>query len=308
MAILGNRSKVLITGLSGFTGKHLGVHLSGAGWSIAGLGGQRLEVETDHLEADLNDTEALTSWIREIQPSHVIHLAALTHVTQNDALSFYKVNVLGTESLLIALLNSGVPIKKIVIASSANIYGNSKSSPIAETAIPQPVNHYALSKLAMENLLGKWHEKFSILTVRPFNYTGASQSESFVFSKIVGAFSRKEKELRLGNLDVSRDLSDISVVVEAYSRLLDYDGQNDIFNVCSGRSVSLMDVIDIMEEIAGYRPTIVVDQAFVRSNEIKELYGSPEKLFSAVGKIKIPTLYETLSSIYDSKLKVDIQS
>ncbi|XCY72802.1 GDP-mannose 4,6-dehydratase [Pseudomonas sp. CBR-F] len=295
---------VLITGLSGFTGKHLAQSLTKAGWRVAGLGGERLACEFDHLDADLNDTARLSGWIKQVQPTHVIHLAALAHVTSSDALSYYRVNVLGTESLLNAIKEAEVVVEKIIIASSANIYGNAISSPISESSEPQPVNHYALSKLTMEALVRKWFSRMPILVVRPFNYTGPGQSESFVFSKIVGAFARGEKELRLGNLDVSRDLSDVGFVVEAYSRLLTSNQRGEFINICSGRSISLLSVIDEMEQIAGYRPTITVDPAFVREDEVKELYGSPAKLFDVVGEINVPSLHDTLLSMYQQKARV----
>lgn len=304
MALQSKDRIVLITGLSGFTGKHLAESLTQAGWRIAGLGGKRLACEFDHLDADLNDTERLSAWIKQVQPSHVIHLAALAHVTGSDALSFYRVNVLGTESLLNAIKEAEVIVEKVIIASSANIYGNAITSPISESNEPQPVNHYAQSKLTMETLVRKWFSRMPILVVRPFNYTGPGQSESFVFSKIVGAFARGEKELRLGNLDVSRDLSDVGFVVEAYSRLLTSDQCSQFINICSGRSISLLSVIDEMAQIAGYRPTIIVDPAFVREDEVKELYGSPAKLFDVVGEIDVPSLHDTLLSMYQQKVLV----
>ncbi|WP_060483745.1 GDP-mannose 4,6-dehydratase [Pseudomonas sp. NBRC 111123] len=294
---------VLITGLSGFTGAHLAHRLASDGWRIAGLGGRRLDCEVAHLEADLNDTARLTEWIREVEPTHVIHLAALAHVTGSDALSYYRVNVLGTESLLTALQDSGVALQKAIIASSANIYGNAPSSPIVESSEPRPMNHYALSKLAMEALVRKWFARFPILVTRPFNYTGPGQSESFVFAKIVAAFARRQDELRLGNLDVSRDLSDVRYVAEAYARLLECESEGQFVNVCSGRSVSLLQVIDAMAGIAGYRPQVQVDPAFVRADEVKELYGSPARLYELVGNIAVPDLSETLLSMYERNLQ-----
>ncbi|MEN5304347.1 GDP-mannose 4,6-dehydratase [Pseudomonas sp. TWI628] len=294
---------VLITGLSGFTGAHLAHRLASDGWCIAGLGGRRLDCEVAHLEADLNDTARLTEWIREVEPTHVIHLAALAHVTGSDALSYYRVNVLGTESLLTALQDSGVAVQKVIIASSANIYGNALASPIVESSEPRPMNHYALSKLTMEALVRKWFARFPILVTRPFNYTGPGQSESFVFAKIVAAFARRQDELRLGNLDVSRDLSDVRYVAEAYARLLECESEGQFVNVCSGRSVSLLQVIDVMADIAGYRPQVQVDPAFVRADEVKELYGSPARLYDLVGDIAVPDLRETLLSMYERNLQ-----
>lgn len=290
---------VLVTGISGFTGEHLAHLLTRAGWKVAGLGGHRHECEFDHLDADINDTERLTQWIRAVQPTHIIHLAALSHVTSSDALSYYRVNVLGTESLLVALQNSEVAVAKIIIASSANIYGNAPVSPIFESSEPQPMNHYALSKIAMEALVKKWFSKFPILVTRPFNYTGPGQSESFVFAKIVAAFARRQTELRLGNTNVSRDLSDVRYVAEAYARLLECNHVNTFVNICSGRSVSLLEVIDELEIIVGHRPRILVDTALVRPDEVKELYGSPNKLSEMIGRLEVPRLHETLRSMYE---------
>ncbi|MBJ9975650.1 GDP-mannose 4,6-dehydratase [Pseudomonas sp. S75] len=294
---------VLITGLSGFTGAHLAHRLSEEGWRIVGLGGRRLACEAEHLEADLNDTARLTEWIGQVKPTHVVHLAALAHVTGSDALSYYRVNVLGTESLLTALQDSGVALEKVIIASSANIYGNALKSPIAEDSEPRPMNHYALSKLTMEALVGKWFSRFPILVTRPFNYTGPGQSEAFVFAKIVAAFARRQTELRLGNLDVSRDLSDVCYIAEAYARLLKCQAQGHFVNLCSGRSVSLMQVIDTMAEIAGYRPQVQVDPAFVRADEVKELYGTPQRLYDLVGTIEVSQLSDTLRSMYECNLQ-----
>lgn len=298
---------VLITGLSGFTGAHLARRLTKDGWRIAGLGGHRLDCEAEHLEADLNDTKRLTEWIRAVKPTHVIHLAALAHVTGSDALSYYRVNVLGTESLLTALQDSGVALEKVIIASSANIYGNAPVSPIIETSEPRPMNHYALSKFTMEALVRKWFASFPILVTRPFNYTGPGQSETFVFAKVVAAFARRQSELKLGNLDVSRDLSDVRYVAEAYARLLECDAEGQFVNICSGRSISLLKVIDKMVEIAGYRPRVQVDPAFVRADEIKELFGSPAKLYDLVGEIEVLDLHGTLLSMYEQNLQVSGQ-
>ena len=94
------------------------------------------------------------------------------------------------------------------------------------------------------------------------------------------------------------------LVVEAYARLLLCDTHSDFFNICSGRSISLENVIDEMALIAGYMPKVSVDPAFVRQDEVKSLYGDPSKLFSAVGDISIPSLRETLLSMYEHKVTV----
>ncbi len=293
------KHRVLITGISGFTGRHLADTLAGHGWEIFGLGNDRLPVESGHLDADLADAEVLREWIASVRPTHIVHLAALSHVV-GDPLSFYRVNVLGTESLLEAVSRSGIVPEKVLIASSANIYGNASQSPISEHVPARPVNHYALSKAAMELLAEKWFGQMPIVLVRPFNYTGPGQSEAFVFPKIVAAYRRGDAVLRLGNLDVARDLSDVRFVCEAYRRLLVSDVRSERINVCSGRSVALLSVLDAMAEIAGYRPRIEIDPAFVRRDEIKELCGDPSLLFEKIGLLEPTPIRSLLQSMYDA--------
>lgn len=294
------KNRVLITGISGFTGRHLADTLAEYGWDIVGLGDKRLPVESDHLEADLADTIRLSEWIAIVRPTHIVHLAALSHVI-GDPLSFYRVNVLGTESLLEAVSRSGIVPEKVLIASSANIYGNATQSPISEHSPVRPVNHYALSKAAMELLVEKWFEKMPIVLVRPFNYTGPGQSEAFVFPKIVAAYRRGDPVLRLGNLDVARDLSDVRFVCEAYRRLLVSDARSETFNVCSGRSVALLSVLDTMAEIAGHRPRIEVDPAFVRKDEILDLRGDPAKLLAQIGHLEPWPLRKILERMFTAQ-------
>lgn len=291
------KNLVLITGISGFTGRHLAATLAGAGWDIAGLGPDRLPMESDHLDADLADTAALAEWIADVRPTHIVHLAALSHVV-GDPLSFYRVNVLGTESLLEAVSRAGITPAKVLIASSANIYGNGDTSTLAESSPLRPMNHYALSKAAMELLVHKWYDRLPIVIARPFNYTGPGQSEAFVMPKIVHAFHRRDPVIRLGNLDVARDLSDIRFVCEAYFRLLQSRSTGQTFNICSGNSIHLLRVLELLREISGHDARVEVDPAFVRKDEIKDLCGSTLRLFETVGEIPVILHRDIFSYMY----------
>lgn len=279
--------RVLITGVSGFTGRHLAATLSGDGWTVFGLGPQRISGLQEHLDADLAETEKIAHWLAEVRPTHVVHLAALAHVV-GDPLSFYRVNVLGTESLLEALVRSGVTLQKVLLASSANVYGNATASPITEETPLRPMNHYARSKVAMESLAPVWGDQLPISIVRPFNYTGPGQSEAYLFPKIVASHFRRDPILRLGNINVSRDLSDISYVCEAYQRLLREAKVGEVVNVCSGIGVSIADALTLMGEIAGYSPRVEVDPSLVRAGDVLELWGDPSRLHAWVGGIVPP--------------------
>lgn len=289
--------RVLITGVGGFTGKHLRRALLEAGHETAGLG-LDLSTESDpYLQTDLADVSLVSSWLRELQPTHVVHLAAQSHVV-GDALDFYRVNVLGTENLLQAIADADISLEKLVVASSANVYGDASTTPIGEDQPLRPKNHYGLSKAAMELMIEKWHVRLPIIVTRPFNYTGPGQSERFVYAKIVGAFRRRDPVLRLGNIGVSRDLSDVRYVAAVYQRLIETKACGTVVNVCSGNSVSLTDTIDQMVEISGFRPSIEIDPLLVRADEIEKLSGDTRRLHSIVGSIPTIGVKQTLTDMY----------
>lgn len=303
----GSKYRILITGLSGFTGRHLARKLAALGWQICGLGGPSRqgssEVAYPNLDADLSETARLADWMVANRPTHIAHLAAQSHVV-GDPLRFYRDNLLGTESLLEAISISGITPEKILIASSANIYGNCENSPISEDELYRPVNHYASSKVAMELLVQKWFERYPVIITRPFNYTGPGQPEAFLFPKLVGAFHRAEQSITLGNIDIARDLSDVEFVIEAYTRLLQSSIRSERFNICSGTSLSIRGALDILTRLTGNRPAIAVDQALVRSDEIVELRGNPARLQAAIGPLQ-PTPVADLFSKMLNALSAD---
>lgn len=285
MALPG-KPRVLITGAGGFTGRHLSHHLMQKGWDVLGLDRSSPASAPLTEAVDILDTAALAALLRRWAPSHVVHLAGLAHVV-GDPMDFFRVNVLGTESLMEAVAASGLQLQKMVVASSANVYGNARHSPVSEDEPLSPMNHYALSKVAMELMLRQWQDRWPLVLTRPFNYTGPGQSERFLFPKLVQAFVRRDPVIRLGNLDVARDLSDVRFVCEAYARLLREPQAEGVFNLCSGQSLHLQAALDGLTALTGHRPRIEVDPALVRRNEIKEMCGQPQRLFEAVGPIAV---------------------
>lgn len=293
-------SVALITGARGFTGRYLAEELRRAGCRVVGLVHGEARGE-DEFSCDLLDRERLTAVIAAVKPDFVAHLAAISFVAHDDIQEIYRVNLLGTLNLLQALAASGVTLRKVLLASSANVYGNTSVEPLDETLCAAPVNHYAVSKLAMEQAAQQWFDRLPIVITRPFNYTGVGQAPAFLLPKIVDHFRRQEAQIELGNLDVARDFSDVRVVASIYRQLLESAVEGEAFNVCSGVAHTLTEVLDMMAEIAGYVIKVRVNPAFVRSNEVKRLVGSDSKLRQVIDVLPSVPLEETLRWMYEMK-------
>ncbi len=275
-------TRLLLTGARGFTGQHFAAAAQQAGYEVLPL------------SSDLTDREAVAAEAEQITPDIVVHLAAISAVTHADEDAFYRVNLFGTLNLLEALKALPKPPSRVLLASSANVYGNSLVSPIDETTCPAPINHYAVSKLCMEHMSATFAEHLPLVTVRPFNYTGLGHDERFVIPKLVSHFLHKASTIELGNLSVEREFNDVRTVCETYLRLLKLAEPGQIYNVCSGRPVSLNTVIDQLKQITGHELKVRVNPAFVRVNEVHRLCGSPVKLEACIGLLQHPSLEKTL--------------
>lgn len=283
--------RILVTGASGFTGQHFESAARKAGH------------QTLALRADLTSFAALKSALSESGPlDAVVHMAAISFVGHVDETAFYAVNTVGTSHLLSALAQLPIDQRptKVLVASSANIYGNSEASPISENQQPAPVNHYAASKLAMEHMAHTFLDRLAIVITRPFNYTGVGQAPSFLIPKLVDHFLRRAPIIELGNIDVEREFNDVRLVCEAYLRLLEHGAAGETYNVCSGTPYSLQSVVDRLKHLTGHAMEININPAFVRKNEVHRLCGDPTKLIDCIGGLPNYALNDTLSSMLAS--------
>ncbi|HBZ48275.1 MAG TPA: GDP-mannose 4,6 dehydratase [Stenotrophomonas sp.] len=293
--------RVLITGASGFTGRYVGRELLSHGCHVTGLGGGADTAQTGsdmsaYVQADLRDADSLARAIAESRPDIVLHLAAIAFVGHGSADDFYNVNLVGSRNLLQAVASQAPGVERVLLASSANVYGNLSSGKLDEKSIPAPANDYAVSKLAMEYMASLWRDKLPITVTRPFNYTGAGQSENFLIPKIVSHFAHRKSEIELGNLDVSRDFSDVRTVALAYRLLLQTPAAiGQTVNVCSGTGNSLGQIIDICSRLTGHSIEVRVNPAFVRASEVKVLLGDNGLLHELIGEWQAPTLEQTIS-------------
>jgi len=287
--------RVLVTGCSGFTGRYVVEALVEAGHTV-------IDAEGAGSRFDLTQPTTVSAAIRAARPDYVIHLAAVSFVGHGDAAAFYAVNTVGTANLLEAILAEGIEPRRVVVASSANVYGNADAEPILESTPLAPVNHYAASKLAMEHIARSYSDRLPIVLTRPFNYTGVGQAESFLVPKLVAHFAERRSFVELGNLDVVRDFSDVRAVAQAYLRLLGAEEVPEaITNLCSGVGRSLRWVLQQLRELSGHDLEVRVNPAFVRASEVHRLVGSRSRMEAALGSLPFQDFRATLAWMLEER-------
>lgn len=286
--------KILITGAAGLTGRALFARLAAAGHRPMSLdhGGSRV---------DLRNGEAVAKSLRAAAPDVIVHLAGITTSLHSDISEIYSVNVGGTVNLLEAAASLSRPPGLTILASSATVYGTpTQDGLIAENAPLRPQHHYAASKVAMEALASVFGKSLPILITRPFNYTGAGQSEDFVVAKLVGHFQRREPEIRLGNIDVSRDIGAADDVAEIYCRLIERCQAGATTNIATGRAIALAEIIAALKKLTGHSPKIISDPRFTRPDDPKIVAGDIALLESLIGSVPRTALPDLLSAMLNA--------
>jgi len=286
--------RVLVTGSEGFTGRYVCDEFARAGWEVWRAGLQTQPDRLRYLQIDLLKPETLTRIVDIASPDVVVHLAASAFIAQDDATAFYGINLLGTRHLLEALSHAHTPPTCTILASSANVYGNTTLGMLDETSPTHPANDYAVRKLAMEYLAKTYMNKLGIVITRPFNYTGVGQEQRYLIPKIVAHFKARATTIELGNTDVARDFSDVRDVARFYRLLAEASPCGETFNLCSGEATAIESCITMASEITGHDIEVRVNPDFVRSIEIKTLRGSRTKLENAVGQQKRHGIRETI--------------
>ncbi|RZT44847.1 nucleoside-diphosphate-sugar epimerase, partial [Sphingomonas sp. BK036] len=254
-------------------------------------------IECVPLSVDLADKAAVDAVIADTAFDRLIHLAARAFVNAADWEAFYTVNQLGTYHLLdaVARLRPGA---RCIVASSAQVYGPGAEGLVAEDAATHPANHYAISKLAMEQGAALWRNRLEIVVARPFNYTGVGQGIEYLVPKIVDHFRRGVDTIELGNLFVKRDFGDVRSVAEGYAGLALADAPPALVNICTGTVRSIDDILATLGDISGHRIAVRVNPAFVRANDVPVLGGDVGRLRAALPDWRPRDLADTLDWMY----------
>lgn len=294
------KKKILLTGGNGFIGTKLCKLLQERGHDFLVLTNRETEFFMPEClkQVDLNDAQALQQAVSEYRPDAIAHLAAIASPVYGDVPAIYRVNVCGTENLLNAACC--LPEQtRVVLISTAGVYG-AQEEPYLHEALPfNPLNHYSYSKMITEVMSRQYADRLSIQIVRPFNIVGRGQNENFLIPKLVKAFRERVPQLKMGNLDAVRDFVSVDFCVQVlYDLLFAEKTIQPALNICTGCGNSCRDVLNLLEELTGYCPEIVVSEDFVRSNEIWSLVGDTHRLDAMVqGRYKSPALRDILKDM-----------
>jgi GDP-4-dehydro-6-deoxy-D-mannose reductase len=279
--------RLLVTGRHGFVGSAL-AH----GMQTDAAFSDWIVVDTP-VALDLRDPVATHDMVAVAAPDAVLHLAAQSFVPDalRDPAATLQVNLFGTLNLLRALKQRHFR-GRMIYAGTGDVYGvvPDDALPIAETNLPAPRNPYAVSKLAAEALCYQWTvtEAMDVVLARPFNHIGWGQSDRFVVSD----FARQIVEIRrgrrkaivaVGDIDVTRDFTDVRDVVHAYFALLSSGSTGEVYNVCSGRETSIRAVLERLATLGGVEFDIEQDPARLRKSEQRRICGNPAKIKRATG-------------------------
>jgi GDP-4-dehydro-6-deoxy-D-mannose reductase len=301
--------RVLVTGATGFVGRHLLAALHAAAHEPIALGGPHDAPPA--VVADLLDAAATRRAVDDAAPDAIVHLAGQAFVPQSiaDPLGTLGVNAGGTAHVLEAARAYRDRMQKplrVLVVSSAEVYGIQRPErlPLDETAVVRPGNAYAASKLAAEAYALAWHRSYGLdcIVARPFNHIGPGQDPRFV----VASFARQLADiaagapplLAVGNLEAQRDFLDVRDVVAAYVLLLANGRSGEVFNISSGRPVAIREVLRQLITIARVPVEIREDSERMRASELPLLCGDSTKLRAETGWEPRFTLAESLRDIY----------
>lgn len=295
--------KVLITGITGFAGSHLAEYLlSKNSYTIWGIHSSTRNLDNikaiqDNItliQLDLSDAEETATAIAEIKPDVIFHLAASASVIKSfeNPLEVLMNNTASELNILEGVKKAGLTKTKIIIVSSAQVYGfvTPDELPVTEQALFKPDNAYAVSKITQEYLALQYFYayKLPIIRMRPFNHLGSRMSPMLSvsrFAKMIAEIEKGKVEpvLRVGNMSSKRDFTDVRDIVRAYVLAEDKGQVGDVYNVGTGKSYSMQDILDKLLSLATVKIAVETDQSLFRPSDIPELRCDASKLMKQTG-------------------------
>ncbi|MBU2633971.1 MAG: GDP-mannose 4,6-dehydratase [Nanoarchaeota archaeon] len=293
--------RVLITGTTGFVGSHLAELLLNKGFEVHGIERPRSKNENilhikDKLkihEADIRDATSIQRLIKIVEPEYIFHLAAqsFVHTSFNSPEETLTTNIIGNLNILESVRQLNIdPV--IQIACSSEEYGLVKEDevPIKETNPLRPLSPYGVSKVAQDTLSVQYNRSYGLKTVitRAFNHTGPRRGEVFAtsnFAKQIAEIEKGKKEpiIYVGNLDAKRDFTDVRDMVKAYLLAVEKCDYGEAYNICSGKTWKISEMLDILLKMSEKKIEIKQDVSRLRPSDVMILQGDCTKFEEKTG-------------------------
>lgn len=313
--------RVLITGGSGFVGRHLVNHLVKSGDNVVLSSLHKLTdaelvgipTKSQVINLDVTDKQAVSTIVNVLQPDVIYHLAAMTFVPDLESNQQQGIEVNGYSLLNLINAVSDHQLKtRIVFISSSEVYGEPRpmGQPLTEQHPLRPISFYGVTKSIAE-IMGNqlaFKKEVDLVRVRPFAHTGPGQSSKFAlssFAKQIVESKNKKSVIKVGNLDVRRDYSDVADIVRGYREIALNGISGKVYNLCSSTPVSMRSLLDKLIDLAGSNVTVEVDPERVRNADIEEFFGSYAKINREIGwkpKIEIEDTLRGLLQYWDEEL------
>jgi GDP-4-dehydro-6-deoxy-D-mannose reductase len=308
---------ILITGSGGFVGQHL-IRLLKKDYFIIGLDRQTPKETFEnltHYEVDITKQDQIDQIISKHKPEVIFHLAAIAQSWIKDSNLLYNVNFLGTLNIFQSVLGVADYHPKIIYVSSAEVYGKtSNPENITEQELLNPINLYAVTKLASDRLAYQYSQsqKLNTVILRPFNHTGPGQTLGFFVTDMASQIAKLEKEasgeLLTGNLDAIRDFTDVRDIVNAYKLIIEKDfAPGEVFNICSGKGYKMADILNMLLSKAKRSINSKTDPDRLRPSDIPVFIGDHSKLTQQTGwqpEIPLEQTFEEVLEYYRNIRKV----
>lgn len=305
--------KLLIVGVAGFVGKHLVEEFSDNGYSVYGCDiyekPKPLGI-VKYFNVDILNKEQIKAVVYEIQPDIIVNLAAISSVGISWSVpqKTILVNVIGVLNILEVVRAAGIR-PTILLVGSSEEYGASVD-PVDEKSPLDANNPYGISKIAQENFARLYQQRYGmkICCVRAFNHIGIGQSENFAIPSFCKQVAQIEKSgmpgvIRAGNLAVQRDFSSVKDVVRAYRMIVEKGSYGKIYNVGSGKTYSLRELLDYIISLCSQEIVVEIDPGRFRPADISRICCDNTLIKRELGWMQKFDIYDTLREMFEEYLK-----
>lgn len=300
--------KILVLGINGFTGRHFQRYIKDngllTGYSFVGAD-KTIDpfLPVDYRETDLIATDELEKLIIHEKPDYILNLAGNFTVADQDQLLLINAEL--PHRILEIVAKNKIDVKNITLIGSAAEYGAAQRLPVKESDKLNPVNFYGLTKVFQTHYASFYHKVFdlNVCIARTFNIIGEGMSTALSISSFIKQINevKGEGSIHTGSLNTKRDYLDIADVIDAYWKIMISGAPGSVYNVCSGRSVFIKDMLEHLIDKSGKSIEIEVNQNFIKKNDPDDVYGDNLKLINELNWKPRKNIYHTLESLLKNK-------